>query len=188
MNGNADFRGRVHARLPGARFLFGILGGLCAAVLAAGCASQPPTLMHRGVDAGVELYFIPPSTWAVREDKRVTVSLDITYRTIPGLPATCNISFYSKDSAPREVEAVAFVTADGTALWQVRDVEVMFREPANNELRVTGTIPLDDLVSLLSGPSRELVLTFTLDGVRYTTDTPPKLFIINKDAFLASIL
>jgi hypothetical protein len=156
-------------------------GAVAVALLCSGCASAVPTMRTMPVGDDIYLYFIPPSTWSVTEAKNI-LSLDITYRSEKDTPAVCNISFFDTEKIPGEVTAIAFT--NGSTVYPLHGVKTMFVSQDKNELRITSSIPIEELRKALE--AQTIYLQFTLDGIRYTA-AAPKLFLINKEQFLSLI-
>jgi hypothetical protein len=132
------------------------------------------------VSKDVTLYYIPASLWNVKEAKHITAKLDITYRDEPDKLAIGNISFYDTNKTPQDVSSAGFLT-DGT-LYPFIDREEMFKDNAKHELRITTHISITDLEEALKGSV--ILLQFCLDGTTYQ-GTPPREFLVNRDAFLS---
>jgi hypothetical protein len=71
----------------------------------------------------------------------------------------------------------------GTRPWSFT-AEVLFEDPGKNELRITSLIRIEDLRKALEAQS--IYLRFTLDETPYTA-LAPKIFLINKEAFLSHV-
>jgi len=144
-------------------------------ILFVACTTVPQIMVFSAKEGKV--YFIPPTKWTtVSKD---IAELDITYRSGADVPATVNISFMGKKTAPYEV---TYVALNGAGIeYPLSNIKVLYEDSKKRELRVTTEGDRDTLVSVLA--ANPVTLTAEVDGVLYTY-TPHEDFIVLKDDFV----
>jgi hypothetical protein len=152
--------------------------------LVSGCVTAPSTesgIWVAGISESLTRYYIPATTWTEKADRSVTCRLDMTYIDEPGKPVVCNISFFNKNTIPKEVSLPAF-TADGR-IYPLNDVSIMFIRAEYKELRITSVMEINELLNLFQ--SNKILLKVIIDSVEYTFE-PDKEFTRYRKQFLES--
>jgi len=142
------------------------------------CATSPKMRVF-STENGM-MYFIPPTEW--KTESKDIAKLDITYHTGIDVPATVNITFTEKKTAPRNV-AYAALNGEGIE-YPLSNIKAMYADSQKRELRITTEGDRDTLASLLLADP--ITLTAEIDGVLHTY-TPHKWFIILKDNFAITL-
>ncbi|MCL1833122.1 MAG: hypothetical protein FWG49_01345, partial [Leptospirales bacterium] len=89
---------------------------------------------------------------------------DMTYLDEERRPVVCNISFFNKDSLPKEITSLVF-EADGKD-YHLNDVSKMFNREEYGELRITSTIEINELLDIFN--AEKFLLKATIDSAEYT--------------------
>jgi hypothetical protein len=150
------------------------------------CVTVPSTddeIWVAGISESLTRYYIPATTWPEKADRSVSCRLDMTYIDEPGKPAVCNISFFNKNTVPKEVALPSFMADDG-GIYILNDVSIMFIRSEYKELRITSTIEINELRNLFQ--SGKILLKAVIDSVEYTFE-PDKKFMRYRRQFLEHI-
>jgi len=154
-------------------------------LLISSCATVPLTnngIWVTSISESLTRYYIPATTWLEKSNRSVTCRLDMTYIDEPGRPIVCNISFFNKNSIPKEINSLSFI-ADGK-IYPLVDVSIMFTRAEYNELRITSVMEINALLSMFK--SEKILLKTIIDSVEYTFE-PNKEFINYRREFLEQV-
>jgi hypothetical protein len=150
---------------------------LVTILLLFGCATTPvSTLLVRPVGQDETLYFIPPSEWTAQTDKTQKISMDITYHSMRGESAVCNISLYETQNVAPELVSVTF-----SDLYSVEDIETMFYDESKKELRITSKININALIEVLE--TNSIYMKLNING-QIIIVKPPEIFLTNSRRFI----
>jgi hypothetical protein len=151
-------------------------------LLISGCTTVPSAgsgIWITGMPESLTRYYIPATKWQKNPNPSVTSRLDMTYIDEPERPVVCNVSFFNRNTVPKQVTSLYF-EADGR-VYPLNDVKVMFTRTEYNELRVTSTIEINELLNFLQ--SGKIYLKAVIDSVEYTFE-PDREFLQYRRQFL----
>jgi hypothetical protein len=125
-----------------------------------------------GISESLTRYYIPATTWTEKTNRYVTCRLDMTYIDEHGKPVVCNISFFNKDTIPKDVTSISFMA--GSEFYHLDDVKIMFTRAEYKELRITSVMEIDKLLNIFQ--SEKILLIAIINSVEYTF-VPDKEFM-----------
>jgi hypothetical protein len=146
------------------------------------CTISSPRIRVTYISEQVNQYYIPSTTWKVKNTKNISAMLDITYRSEDSKPAICNISFFDETKMPAQVTSIALV-GDGIR-YPLNEVQLLLTRQEYHEYRITSLISIQDLETALNAKS--IMLCFIFDTIEYQAN-PPKDFFPYREQFLAEI-
>ena len=154
-------------------------------MLVSGCASAPPAdsgIWITGISESVTRYYIPATIWQERTNRSVTCRSDMTYIDEPDRPVVCNISFFNKNTVPKEVLSLYFTAND--KMYPLNNINTMFTRTEYGEIRVTSVIDLSEILDLFR--SDAIVLKAVIDSAEYTF-IPNNEFMRYRTLFLEAL-
>jgi hypothetical protein len=107
----------------------------------------------------------------------------MTYVDEAGKPVVCNISFFHKEAIIGEVNSLRFTGNGGT--YSLNNIRVLLTRPAQNEVRITSVISIEDILNLFQ--SKKIVLEAVIDSVQYIFMTNAE-FLHYREQFLNMIV
>jgi hypothetical protein len=146
------------------------------------CTTSSPHIRVTYISEQVNQYYIPFTTWKVKNTKNISARLDITYRSEDNKPAICNISFFDETKMPAQVTNIALV-GDGIR-YPLNEVQLLLTRQERHEYRITSLISIQDLETVLNAQS--IILYFIFDTIEYQA-APQKDFFPYRDQFLTEI-
>ena len=148
-------------------------------LLLASCATPPPVISFFVGDGAMQ-HFMATTNWAAQDSR---AQLDITYRTGTGNPAIVNISFFGNRSTPQNVSSISLHGAG--VEYQLENISVILVRSEKNELRITSTGDMGELIYLLN--NEHIRLKAKIDGVTFIY-TPGRNFDRSRTRFLDALL
>ena len=154
-------------------------------MVVSGCVSALPAdsgIWITGISESVTRYYIPATTWQERTNRSVTCRSDMTYIDEPDRPVVCNISFFNKNTVPKEIISLYFAAND--KMYPLNNINTMFTRTEYGELRITSLIDINEIVDLFR--SETIVLKAVIDSAEYTF-IPNNEFMRYRKLFLEAL-
>jgi hypothetical protein len=154
-------------------------------LLGSGCKSTPSesyNIWVTGLSETATRYYIPATEWQENKNRSISCRPDMTYINESDRPVVCNISFFNSKAVPKQITSISFEA--GGEIYLLNDVNEMFTRLERNELRITSTIQINELLNLFQ--SEKITLKAVIDSAVYTF-IPDNEFLQYSRQFLKTV-
>jgi hypothetical protein len=142
------------------------------------CAGAPRVISYY-VDKGIMQYYLMPTTF-FGEGAILSIDFTIRIEADKETPATCNFTIKTDKDLPKTVNRAHFGLSDRNEDIELRQIDVLFIEKSNSQIRLTSTMPEKDFKELLL--SRDLKFYVESDKRAFVFTPSGDFFETMKDA------